>query len=89
MLSKDTLGSIEDNVKNILDPLGFELIELREIYSREGLILRFLIDRDEGGITLNECAQLNRDISQMLDESNIVDQECNLEVSSPGKPQRF
>lgn len=84
MLSDQTLKLVEDNVKQILDPLGFELIELKSINSKGGLILRFLIDRDEGGITISECAQLNRDISQMLDEKNTVGQEYNLEVSSPG-----
>lgn len=84
MLNDDTLKQVEDNVKQILDPLGYELIELKGINSKRGLILRFLIDRDEGGITISECAQLNRDISQMLDERNAVGQDYDLEVSSPG-----
>jgi ribosome maturation factor RimP len=84
MLTKDTQDLIQENAKQVLDPLGFELVELKIIRSNNELILRFLIDRVEGGITLNECAQLNRDISQLLDEKNIIGQEYNLEVSSPG-----
>ena len=84
MLAKEAQDLIWENVKQILDPLGFELVEWKAIRSNNELILRFLIDRLEGGITLNECAQLNRDISQLLDEKNIVGQEYSLEVSSPG-----
>ncbi|MBL7196474.1 MAG: hypothetical protein ISS47_00085 [Candidatus Omnitrophica bacterium] len=84
MLSKDTLRLIEDNVRQILDPLGFELIEFKGISSSNSMILRFLIDRTKGGITLNECAQLNNDIGQLLDEKNIVSEKYTLEVFSPG-----
>ncbi|MFC1646372.1 ribosome maturation factor RimP [Candidatus Omnitrophota bacterium] len=84
MLSKDTIRLIEDNAKEILDPLGFELIELKSMNSSSGLILRFLVDRLEGGITLNECAQLNRDIGKLLEEKNIISEEYALEVFSPG-----
>lgn len=84
MLNKDTLGIVEDSVKQILDPLGFELIELKSVNTGNGLILRLLIDRVEGGITLNDCAQLNRDIGRLIEEKNIISTRYNLEVSSPG-----
>jgi len=84
MVSKETLRIIENEVVGIISPLGFDLIELRSIVSSSGVILRFLIDRQEGGITLQECAQLNNDIGRMLDEKNIVSDDYTLEVSSPG-----
>ena len=84
MLSKDTIGLIEENAKQILDPLGFELIELKSMNSGSGLILRFLVDRVEGGITLNDCAQLNKNIGKLLEEKDIISEEYALEVFSPG-----
>lgn len=84
MIGKDTLKFIEDSVKQILEPLGFDLIELKTIKSSSGLILRFLIDRLEGGITLDECTQLNNQIGQFLDEKNAIPERYILEVSSPG-----
>ncbi len=84
MLTASTLGLIEDSVKKILDPLGFELIELKSINSSNGLILRFTIDRFEGGIMLNECTQLNRDIGKLIEEKDIIGTKYTLEVSSPG-----
>ena len=84
MIGNDTLSLIEDNVKQILDPLGFVLVELKGVRSSDGMILRFLIDRIEGGITIKECSDLNRQIGQLIDEKGIVSERCVLEVSSPG-----
>ena len=63
---------------------GFELVDV--IYRQEGkhLFLRILADRLGGGINLDECAQLSRDISQALDDNNIIESRYMLEVSSPG-----
>lgn len=63
---------------------GLELVDL--IYRREGrdMVLRLLIDKPEGGITLDECAYINGHIGQILDNKNIIGQRYILEVSSPG-----
>lgn len=89
------MNSIEDSVEGILEPLGFVLIELKSMRTGEGVILRFLVDRQEGGITLGECTQLNNQIGILLDEKNIFNDKYTLEVSSPGldrplvEPQDF
>jgi len=54
-------------------------------YRREqtGWILRLVIDKQDG-ISLGDCAAVSREISQLLDIEDFVDQTYNLEVSSPG-----
>ncbi|NQU19277.1 hypothetical protein HQ550_03890 [bacterium] len=84
MLSRDSLKLIQDSVRQILDPLGFDLIELKSMRSNNSTILRFLIDRTEGGITLGECSQLNNQIGQLFDEKNLISERYILEVFSPG-----
>lgn len=84
MLSSDIFKSIEDRVREILEPLGFVLVELKVMRSADTMILRFLVDRKEGGITLGECAQLNNQIGQLFEEKNIISDKYTLEVSSPG-----
>lgn len=61
-----------------------DLVDL--IYRREGRdpILRILVDRPEGGITIGECAVLNRQIGSLLDEKEMVQERYILEVASPG-----
>jgi ribosome maturation factor RimP len=71
-------------IDDFLTSRGLELVEL--IYRREGRdqVLRVFTDRPEGGISLGECAQVNRRLGEALDENMILQEEYNLEVSSPG-----
>ncbi len=56
------------------------------IYRYEGgdLFLRVLADKFNGGITMDECASLNRELGALLDEKNLLESRYILEVSSPG-----
>jgi len=78
------IEQIEKLVQPILDDLGLELVDL--IYQREnrGWLLRFFLDRETGGITLDDCAEASREISAILDVEDIIATAYNLEVSSPG-----
>lgn len=82
-------GALTDEIKALLEEFlrgkGMELVEFgvrRE--GGRGLILRLLADWPEGGITLGECAGLNRQICTILDEKEILNEPYVLEVSSPG-----
>lgn len=63
---------------------GIDLVDLICRYEGGALILRVLADKPEGGITLDECAELNGHIGQILDNRNIIDTRYIMEVSSPG-----
>lgn len=83
----DRQGIISE-LKNIIgDYLKIQRLDLIDlIYRHEGrdLIVRILIDRPEGGITVGECAKLNIQISNLLDEKEILQTRYILEVASPG-----
>lgn len=63
---------------------NLELVDIIHRYEGSDLVLRILADRPEGGISVGECAQLNRAIGEALEERNILEQGYILEVSSPG-----
>jgi len=46
-------------------------------------VLRLFIDR-EGGVTLDDCASVSRQVSAYLEVEDLIDHTYNLEVSSPG-----
>jgi ribosome maturation factor RimP len=71
-------------IQDCLRGKNFEFIDL--IFRQEGggLFLRVVTDRPEGGITLEECARLNKEIGFLLEEKDILQQRYILEVSSPG-----
>ena len=63
---------------------GFELVDVILRQENARLILSILTDRSGRGINLDECAQLSRQISQELDQKDIIPSRYMLEVSSPG-----
>lgn len=81
--SEQVLEEIREITDIILKKEGVELVGLELKPLKTGCLLRFLVDR-QGGITLQECSQINRQISQILDEGNLIDTRYILEVSSPG-----
>ena len=80
--------AILDSLKNLISPIlqdsGFCLIEMKYFFQKKGLVLRLLVDKIHGGITLDQCAMLNDKIGQLIDEAGIIEKRYILEVSSPG-----
>lgn len=81
-------AAFTDELKKALQPIldeeAIELVELISVRTRKNLLLRLLVDRRGGGISLGDCAQLNEKIRAYLDTTNIAGPDYLLEVSSPG-----
>jgi len=79
----DVTRRVEEIARPLAESLGMELVELE--YKREGrqMMLRLYIDR-EGGVSLDDCAAVSRELSAVLDIEDIVPGRYTLEVSSPG-----
>lgn len=67
----------------VLGEHGLELIEVQYRREQSGWVLRLIIDKQEG-VSLDDCTTVSREISQLLDIEDFIDQAYNLEVSSPG-----
>ncbi|MCX5194027.1 ribosome maturation factor RimP [Streptomyces sp. NBC_00249] len=77
-----------DRLRGLLEPLvaakGLDLEEIEMSKAGKRRMLRIIVDSDEG-VDLDECAELSREISDKLDETDAMgEDEYNLEVSSPG-----
>jgi len=81
------LGDMIDEVKQIAEPLceseGLELVHVEYQSESCGRILRVYIDAPNG-ITLDDCSNISRQLSDILDISLQSDSSYRLEVSSPG-----
>ncbi|MEM1484673.1 ribosome maturation factor RimP [Oscillospiraceae bacterium PP1C4] len=68
----------------VAEQLGVYLWDV--VFEKEGAgwYLRYFIDKDEGGVDINECEEFSRAISDILDIQDPIDQSYCLEVSSPG-----
>jgi len=60
-----------------------ELVDMEYRLQGKRWLLRFFVDR-EGGITLDDCADMNRQLGLALDVEDLIPHKYLLEVSSPG-----
>jgi ribosome maturation factor RimP len=70
-------------VEPALEHMGFELVEVEYLLGHGKWVLRLYIDR-EGGVTLDDCARVSREIGDLIDVKDIIVHKYVLEVSSPG-----
>lgn len=80
---REVVRRIWEHLEPELADLGYELVEAE--YGRHGSnnVLRLFIDK-EGGITIDDCAEVSRALEPLLDVGDYVVGRYTLEVSSPG-----
>ncbi len=83
-MDKQLIDELNKALKDFLREKDFELVDIVYRYEANKIILRILVDRPKGGITLDECAILNNQISQLLDTGDLIKKSYILEVCSPG-----
>ncbi|HEY8485520.1 MAG TPA: ribosome maturation factor RimP [Longimicrobiales bacterium] len=80
-MAEDTL---ERDLEERLEALGYELVELERAGAKTRPIIRIRIDRPEGGVTVDDCARVSRSLEPFLDQVPGLGDRYVLEVSSPG-----
>ncbi|WP_457574081.1 ribosome maturation factor RimP [Desulfolithobacter sp.] len=77
------IQDIEAYATPLLRDMGLELVEVQYRREGHGWVVRLFIDR-EGGVTIDDCASVSRQLSAWLDVEDLISHAYNLEVSSPG-----
>ena len=86
---RSTAGSVDDRkLAGLIEPAvaaaGMDLESVRMTIAGKRRLLRVVVDSDHG-VSLDEAADVSREISAVLDASNALgDVPYTLEVSSPG-----
>ena len=70
-------------VEPVLEDLGFRLVRVT-ISGRNGTTVQVMAERLDGTITVEECAEISRNLSPLLDAHDPLPGHYALEVSSPG-----
>ena len=73
----------EELITPILDRMNFELVDVEYVKEGGTWYLRAYIDK-EGGITVNDCEAVAREMNEILDREDFVEDSYVFEVSSPG-----
>jgi ribosome maturation factor RimP len=86
-IRKGVQRRVEEIADSLLRDEGLELVDLE--YRREGRrwLLRLFIDK-QGGVTVEDCATVSRELGDILDAKDVVPEAYVLEVSSPGLNRR-
>ncbi|OOF76697.1 ribosome maturation factor RimP [Rodentibacter caecimuris] len=81
------MATLEQNLQEILqssiEDLGCELWGIECQRAGRFMTVRIFIDK-EGGVTIDDCADVSRQVSAILDVEDPIADKYNLEVSSPG-----
>jgi len=67
----------------VIEDLGFELVRIR-LMSGKTSTLQIMAEKPEGGIEVDECAEISNAVSAILDVEDPILDAYTLEVSSPG-----
>jgi ribosome maturation factor RimP len=88
-MADDMTERIRGLLEPILESMGLSLWDME--FQRHGpsWLLRIYIDREETGVTLNDCETVSRDLGAALDVEDIIPHAFTLEVSSPGLDRKL
>lgn len=82
-MREEIQGQVEKLIMPILEDFGYELVDLQ--YKKEGSSMALCIYVDKpGGITLDDCVNVSREVSAILEIEDPIRSAYRLEVSSPG-----
>jgi ribosome maturation factor RimP len=76
-------ATLEKLITPILADFALELVDLELKGEGRRQLLRIFIDKP-GGVTLDECAEVSREVSALFEVEDPIDGAYVLEVSSPG-----
>jgi ribosome maturation factor RimP len=81
------LGFVYERVRQIAGEVaqkrGFEFVKSEIAGTKRSPLVRIFIDKPEG-LSVEDCADVSRDIESILDAEDLIPSKYVLEVSSPG-----
>src|SRR5262245_1077555 len=80
------MDSLVERVWQIAEPLvmehGMEIVDIDYRREGRGSVLRFYLDRAEGGVTIDELSTMSRRIGHVIEAHDVIPGRYLLEVSS-------
>ncbi|MBF6056962.1 MULTISPECIES: ribosome maturation factor RimP [Thiomicrorhabdus] len=75
---------LENSLRPTIESMGFEFWGIEYMPAGRHSTLRVYVDREDSGITVDDCADISHQVSAILDVEDPISGAYNLEVSSPG-----
>jgi ribosome maturation factor RimP len=81
--TKKIINEVSPLAEGFLHESGMEMVDLEFQFESGRWTLRIFIDK-EGGVTVDDCANVNKELGYLIEAKNIIDYHYVFEVSSPG-----
>jgi len=77
------LEKVRNLIKDIIEDLGYELVDIK--YTREmgRRSLVIYIDKEGDRISINDCEKVSKAIDKVIEDADLIKESYNLVVSSP------
>ncbi|HUH65714.1 MAG TPA: ribosome maturation factor RimP [Syntrophales bacterium] len=83
----DNTYTYREKIRGLIEPLieseGMETVDIECLKMKYRWLVRIYIDK-EGGVTVDDCAEISRQAGDILDVYDALPGSYTLEVSSPG-----
>jgi ribosome maturation factor RimP len=84
------LDSVREIAERVAASNGLEVVEVEMLGGGKSRMLRIVIDKTPAGVTHEDCTNLSREVSTILDVEDVVPGGSYvLEVSSPGLDRKL
>jgi ribosome maturation factor RimP len=80
---------VREEIRKIAVENGCELLAIETAGTGRFLTLRIVLDKVDGGVTVEDCERVSKDVSPLLDAEAEIGHAFTLEVSSPGLDRRL
>lgn len=74
---------IEELIAPFLTDIDAFIVDIQIIAGRKRKIVQVFVDTDEG-ITIDQCAEISRQLGNIIDRQGLIDSSYELQISSPG-----
>ena len=79
----DPVARVREAIEPSLVAMGFDLVRVR-LTGGQRPVLQVMAERPDGSMTVDDCAEVSRAVSAILDVEDPITGAYTLEVSSPG-----
>lgn len=80
----DVVKQVAELIEGTVEAEECSLVDVGFLRDDRGWVLRVYIEKEEGGLLLDDCSRVSRQISAILDVHDVISRAYRLEVSSPG-----
>ena len=82
--SKGIVSLVSPIAEKVASELGYFIWDVDYVKEVTEWFLRIDIDKEEGGVDIEDCEKFSRAIDPLLDEENPIEEAYTLQISSPG-----